>query len=199
MTSNNSKTEIAPRLILAFPPELAGDVCSIGHLLPQDRHSTTDHGIVISVRGNTLRLPSRIYSAVPTDNELSAVSALQRLILSCLLTRHHNGFVRQRFAIPFKNSLHDWSLPFAIQLLGEYIHPICIDLLDVFPMHPDANVDRFVAANMEYMATTRRRIISYWHYYRTQIPRFTNYAPYQILERLGVWDHTLTPQLTKQP
>ncbi|MDB4380750.1 hypothetical protein N9Z70_05110 [Mariniblastus sp.] len=189
--------DIATRVCLAFPPALADDVRAVCRLLPHHVHEPTEHDIgQITVDGMALRIPSRIYSAVPTDNDLSTITDGQRLIVSCLLTRHHNGFVRQRFAANFENTLCSWSLPFAIQLLGEYVHPICIDLLRVFPMQPDDGVGKFVADNSEYIATTRRRIISYWHYYRIQIPSFTDYAPYQILERLGVWDHTLTPRLT---
>ena len=127
--------EIASRFCLAFPPELADDVLAVCHLLRHGTNSPTEHDIGrVNIREFDIRIPSRIYSDVPTDAELSIITDQQRLIVSCLLTRHHNGFVRQRFAKHFDNSLCSWTLPFAIQLLGEYVHEIFVDLDDVLSL-----------------------------------------------------------------
>ena len=190
-------SEIASRCCRAFPPFLADEVHEITHLFERYTHAPTAQDIGAIYVGDTpVRIPSRIYSEVPSEADLVKITERQRLIVACLLTRHHNGFVRQRFATSLANSLHDWTTPFAVQLLGEYVYNIFIELNDIFPLGPSKSITAFAANNPKFLTTTCRRIVSYWTYYRTLVPDFAEYPPYQILQRMGIWDHTLTPKLT---
>ncbi len=49
------------------------------------------------------------------------MTARQLLILDCLLTRHHDGFVRQRAASRILPADRPWVAPFVVHLIGEYV------------------------------------------------------------------------------
>jgi hypothetical protein len=73
------------------------------------------------VTGRRVEIPNRIYHAVPGPETRSVLTARQLLILDCLLTRHHDGFVRQRAASRILPADRPWVAPFVVHLIGEYV------------------------------------------------------------------------------
>ncbi|WP_020498131.1 hypothetical protein [Sciscionella marina] len=53
-----------------------------------------------SVEGEKPRIPYRIYNPEPSETFLADLDVLERLLLACLYTRNHDGFVRQRNLAP---------------------------------------------------------------------------------------------------
>ncbi len=49
------------------------------------------------------------------------LSSLQKELVDCLLTRHHNGYDRQSHLERIINSPNIWIPPFVVQLVGEYV------------------------------------------------------------------------------
>ena len=93
---------------------------------------------------------------------------MQRLILACWMSRSHDGRVRQRalsLILPLDVA---WTIPFVIQLCGEYVIEIGFDILNFvktsLPRRPAMlnEYARFVRANPEFMSITRQRTVSYW-------------------------------------
>ena len=111
----------------------------------------------------TIRLVSRQYVVFhPTGNEV------RQLMAHCLNTRHHDGHVRERHFKPLLAAGQpDFVLPFAAQLLGEYVLPIQFDVA-VFFENNAAALARFFADNPLYWQKQKDRIRSYWHCYHSR-------------------------------
>lgn len=120
----------------------------------------------VRVAGEAVLIPSRIYYDVALIDTIR-LSILQTELVDCLLTRHHNGFVRQRHLERIIGSPNIWVPPFVIQLVGEYV----IEILRVIDNNLGnlnlSNYEQFVRPNPEFTALTEHRVMSYWNeYYR---------------------------------
>src|ERR1700755_1347965 len=80
-----------------------------------------------NVEGEAVVIPDRIYDDLSYNNSLVGVSSLQLELLHCLMTRHHNGLVREEHLIHVLCLPNPWIPPFVIQLVGEYV----IEILNV--------------------------------------------------------------------
>lgn len=88
---------------------------------------------------------------------------MQKELVDCLLTRHHDGFVRQKHLERIIRSQNVWIPPFVLRLLGEYV----IEIFEVIDRNlGNLNLspyEQFLKANPEFMALTEQRVISYWN------------------------------------
>ena len=181
------------RLVAAFPPEVQGSALAVARRLPKAKFppSETDIGPV-SVDGNTVRIPSRIYHPAPHPLRPMFSSPPESLIADCLFMRHHDGHVRERAlrsALPVR---FPWQVPFVVQLLGEYVVEI-IQVFDTKLADNDSGLyASFVRQNPKFMALTRQRVISYWDcYYRRSLNiehwKLQTFVGMRVLERLHAW------------
>ena len=131
----------------------------------------------VMVAGEPVTIPYRIYNR--ERRRTPSVTKTEALILHCLYSRHHDGFVRQRHLRELLGHPEEWSAPFIMSLLGEYVLPIVQDIQAA--VSTDAalreNLRRFADENPAFTDLTRQRAISYWNaYYRVQfIPDMTTY------------------------
>jgi len=126
----------------------------------------------ITVLGEPVEIPDRIYNPVPPA-DLAPKGSLVALAVDCLYTRHHDGFVRQRAIRRVLAFEEPWTVPFVIQLLGEYVIEICEDIRHYaetdLPRRPHMvrEFQSFAANNPDFIMLTRQRATSYWEcYYR---------------------------------
>ncbi|MFJ2028714.1 hypothetical protein [Streptosporangium sp. NPDC087985] len=175
----------------AFPSELGAEVEQAVRLLMPSRYAPVD-GFDVSVWGHRLRIPYRIYEDPPTPGMLDDLGEVARVVLDCLLTRHHSGHVRQRHAERVISVDADWVVPFAVTLVGEYVIEI-VDVvraglaeLDIPGTRQRQRYGRFAADNLDFMTLTRQRAVSYWScYYRWRFPEFNHYPGAQVLASLS--------------
>jgi hypothetical protein len=101
------------------------------------------------------------------------------------LTRHHDGFVRQKHLERIIRSENIWMPPFVIRLVGEYIVEI-LDATDQNLSNLDISIyEQFAWWNPELIALTEQRVISYWNeYYR---PRDGRRISYERNDYVGFW------------
>ena len=170
------------RWVNAFPTAFANDVPAAvaaipdhsvakptGALLTPASTDSGDHPVGILVDGESIVIPSRMYNdhLRPADAP-EHLTARQRTILGCIYTRHHIGFVRQRWARQILTSDQPFVVPFVIQLLGEYVVEIIADIYHSLPELDDPDsataqlYGRFLADNPGYHFLTRQRVASYW-------------------------------------
>ncbi|MDP8171593.1 hypothetical protein QJU96_09895 [Pasteurella skyensis] len=179
------------RILKAFPKYLEKDVLLVCDKIPKtvkynisnDKLREYVHSCYykISFDNEILHLPSRIYFNEANDDNLTKQ---QKQILYCIYTRHHNGFVREKYLKKIE-VIQIWQIPFVIQLLGEYV----IELFPIIENKINKNnfflFKKFIAENEFYFYQTECRIASYWNeYYRRTYPKLKEYIGYKIKEKL---------------
>ncbi len=176
-------------LLAAFPEALADDVRAALSVVPPGRPCA--RWFRVSAAGEKLAVPLRLYSPEPPAGWEDGLTAGQSAILGCIYTRHHDGFVRQRWIRRVARLDEPWAAPYVVQLVGEYVPEIMLEILDALPelLLPGsparALYGRFVAENPAYFAHTERRVISYWNcYWRGTYPYFRTYPGSILIELL---------------
>jgi hypothetical protein len=167
----------------AFPSSLSVQATSTANLIPAYPHRLWTYDVVLD--REVLAIPVRLYfpravlQAPPPDDDIAYT------MLLCLGTRHHDGFVREECVSKLLKRGYGWTVPFIVQLLGEYVVEITQVISDALPHVDMAPYVRFIAENEGYMETTGRRITSYWScYYRHVYPERATYPPRIVFDYL---------------
>lgn len=168
-------------LFRAFPASIHNDVSFVLERMPSEGSVHTVAIGPVSIRGESLTIPSRIYHDEPGSVSVSAVQTRHKVILDCIYSRHHNGFVREKHLRSLIHSTEFFVPPFVVQLLGEYViemQQFLAEHIDRFKEEPYAT---FVAENPAFMELTRKRIISYWDcYYRRVTRNYRDFVGYKV-------------------
>jgi hypothetical protein len=182
--------QVAERLRSAFPRDLTVDVDMALGLMPLGKlaPSSQDIGSVV-VRGESVQIPCRLYSPEPSDAKAGLLKGKARVIMACLYSRHHDGYVRERYARELLLTDQPWVPPFVLQLVGEYV----MEIIELVANHSDRlkteNYRLFAAENPEFIQKTRHRVISYWNcYYHSEFPALKSYPGFRLMSELGLWD-----------
>jgi hypothetical protein len=125
------------------------------------------HGLIgtftVTIDGEPVTIPDRVYNSEPRHPE--RLTDLQRRILHCVYSRHHDGFVRQTHLRELLHCHEPWIAPFVVKLVGEYVLPIVEDVWTAISDDPAERetLRRFARENPTFMELTRQRAISYWN------------------------------------
>lgn len=167
-------------LLSAFPAKLIPDVSSLAPLLAPPSGLDTSQSFVVTCDGEFIQVPGRIYGPAISQSQFASLQPIEQSIAACWFTRHHDGYVRERFlrALPAFDS--SWVIAYVVALCGEYV----VELLHYIWQHRSlfdvAVLGRWLGENPEFCSLTRSRIVSYWDcYYRTA--RFEGYVGNQLL------------------
>ena len=138
-----------------------------------------------------MQIPYRIYNAEPRRWKTVALGGDARDALACLFTRHHDGHVRQRHLRRIVGLAHAWVTPFVVQLIGEYVVEILLDIrnglrdLDVKGSPQRVQYGAFVARNPAFVDLMAQRVVSYWNcYYRDRYPALADYPGVALVSSL---------------
>lgn len=167
-------------LAAAFPASLAPDVTRALSVLGVHWLPPTKETREWFVAGERLVVPYRLYVDHPGTAELTPT---QRLVLHCLFSRHHDGYVRQWNLVALTKSRLPWVVPFVFLPLGEYV----LELVEVvLPYLSEVDeVRTFAAENPALLAVTRQRAASYWdEYNRRRYPKLHDYPAFAMVESL---------------
>lgn len=173
------------KIIQAFPSYLKENVLSlVGKTALQGEHPIL-HSFDVILNNERLTIPSRVYFEEPKGLWLWRLNKTELLILNCLFTRHHDGFIRQKRLKEIVLSDEYWVTPFVMQLLGEYVQEILLTIEDNLSEKLVENFNRFIKENPKYFEATKSRLVSYWDcYYRRSFPKKENYVGLRILKRI---------------
>lgn len=128
-----------------------------------------------------MRIPYRIHSSPPSDLLLKLASEETRLRIYCSYTRHHDGYLREKYLNKILDSNSPIVVPYIFQLCGEYVVELIQFIFENKERIDQSNLARFIQANSVYYQKTRDRMISYWDcYYRHQSPRLKDYVGHQL-------------------
>lgn len=154
-------------LTQAFPSALQKDVLRTLSVLSENQYSFRWQPFSVRLGSELLSIPSRIYYDPPVLQAMR-LTRLESEILDCLLTRHHDGFVRQKHLARIIRSQNAWVPCFVVPLVGEYV----IEILRVVQENL-TSLDRsvyadFVRGNPEFLDLIEQRVVSYRDcYYRS--------------------------------
>jgi hypothetical protein len=182
-------SDVATRVAGAFPATCARDVAAVFATLSPAKHAPTSDDVApIVVRGESVRIPARVYFPEPSPAKFSLLTAREKLVAQCLFTRHHDGFLRERMVRPLLAQAAFWTLPFVVQLLGEHV----IEIVHVLEeqLRPGAEIPyaEFLNENPVFWQRTRSRVVSYWNcYHRREFPSLGPYPGQRVVDRLENW------------
>jgi hypothetical protein len=162
----------------AFPLDYLNDINIIKKYLILDDMNACR---LVTLNQSILQIPYRIYNKPLTMTQINSFTHHQQLMLSCVFTRHHNGFVRHEMV---KNIMKiypilkdkDFIIPYIFLLLGEYVTEICEELYTYFESNKGV-INKFIQENKELTSLTYQRCVSYWNeYYRKS--KYSNFHEY---------------------
>ena len=167
-------------MLEVFPKIVRADALVVISKLPEV--PMTSDAFSVSVGPEVLIIPYRIYHD-PSLIRSEGLTSIQAELLACLLTRHHDGFVREQQLKSILASRNAWVPPFVIQLIGEYVVEIINEIRDgLDQLSPDV-YGSFLRQNSDFYQLTRERVVSYWNCYHRDQQR-VDYAGFQVLEAL---------------
>ncbi len=172
-------------LLRAFPVKFREDVMVVLEMINHPDKLDFSECFEVNFSGEKLNIPERIYYEEHTLSQYNSLSEKQQVILNCLFTRHHNGYVREQHLKPIidKCNEYNWIIPYLMRLTGEYV----IEILQVIK----ANLDKvekgiikdFIEENPIFYNTIESRVISYWNcYYRYKYPNKEDYVGCEIIK-----------------
>jgi hypothetical protein len=145
--------------------------------------------ISVSVAGEPVTIPYRLYGDEPAVEPYAALSPVQQTILDCIYTRHHDGRVRHRRLEKIIGSTQPWVVPFVVQLVGEYVVEIIVTIqhglveLDRPGTAQNAAYGQFLGRNPDFLALTSQHVASYWAcYYQVVYRNRSSYPGYVLLK-----------------
>lgn len=172
-------------LLKAFPFNLQEDVAVVLDMIHQPGKLDSSECFEVNFLGETLDIPERIYYEESTLPQCISLSEKQQVILNCLFTRHHNGYIREQHLKQIINKCNEykWIIPYLIRITGEYV----IEILQVIKANLDKNekgiIKNFIAENPIFYNITESRVISYWDcYYRHKYPNKDDYVGCEIIK-----------------
>jgi hypothetical protein len=150
-------------LVAAFPTSLREHVLAALETFPEPEHPVAE-GFSVKIAGELVTIPYRLYHS-PTQIKTVHLTDIEKEIVDCLLTRHHDGLVRQGHLERIIRSGNPWESPFVVQLLGEYSIEIIGVIYDHLNALDHSLYREFLQANPEFFTQTAQRVESYWDRY----------------------------------
>jgi hypothetical protein len=191
---------VSESLAKAFPALLAPVVTSVAQSLPAARlapsrpvtASNSHAWAALVVDGEPVVIPYRVYNPAPPAQYARGLSRTEQVVTAAIYSRHHDGLVRQRALGTLLDFDEPWTAPFVVQLLGEYVIQICVDIEEftrtALPARPATrdSLSAFLMQNPCFAELTRQRAVSYWsRYYRALHASRDTYPALAALSRLS--------------
>ena len=188
------------RVVGAFPCSLASDVETVLNVIPVAKHSPSSNNIgLVSLDGESLKIPIRVYFPESGQSYSASLTKKQRTILTCIYTRHYDGYVRENYLREIIGAEEQWVVPFVLEPLGEYVIEIIQFIFRNTDQLKREHYSNFIKSNPEYCTTTSHRILSYWScYFRQTSLFFSDHPGFVVAKELGLWDERVAKKLPKR-
>lgn len=173
------------KLLKAFPTELEEDALSVLRTIKHTIKLNFSVCFEVNFKGDKLKIPERIYYNELSLSQYHSLTDRQQIVLNCLFTRHHDGFVREENLkkIIHRCSDYNWIIPYLIRLTGEYVIEILHVIKDNLGTIDKDIIQDFITENAKFYHTIESRVVSYWDcYYRSKYPTKTDYVGFEIIE-----------------
>jgi hypothetical protein len=137
----------------------------------------------VIINNEKLEIPYRIYVNPPSKEQVDQIPIKKQQIMSCFLTRHHNGHIREQFLKNIILNKEPWVVPFISQLIGEYVFEILFEINSKLEQMEIKEFVKFFNDNPLFFFRMKQRVISYWDcYYRNEYTDFNDYIGNRIIK-----------------
>ena len=143
----------------AFPKPLMSDINFLVSKINAKSEHSAYWGYEIYIEGENIEIPSRIYWD-ESKLQVNGLDDTPKMIIACMLTRHHNGYVREKNLEKLIVSDQYWTIPCVIQLLGEYVIELLELVWNKFDSINQKKLVKFITENEIYWFKTKHRIAS---------------------------------------
>jgi len=150
----------------AFPAQLVASAQAVAWHLGPDGARRPVVCFAVRLDGESLFIPERVYYAPGALVAATQAGGNLGLIALCLGTRHHDGFVREHCLRQLLDAHEAWIVPFVVRLAGEYVAQIVALIEERLPSLDAVRYGKFLRENPGFLATTERRVVSYWYAYQ---------------------------------
>jgi hypothetical protein len=155
----------------AFPVEIRGEVNSLLTKFTVETKCATHRGESVVIGEEKFEIPDRIYYNPPYSLTNSKFTQKEREILNCIFSRHNDGYIRQKAIQNIIGADNNWTIPYIVRIIGEYVIEILNDIENNFEIINKSNLTSFVRQNPAFYNRARARVSSYWGcYFRRQFP-----------------------------
>lgn len=152
----------------SFPSYLLEDVNRVEQLVKQQSKECND---VISqqrspylLNGDMVYIPDRIYYQDANDDALSIFNERQKMILHCIYSRNHNGYIREKHIKALLSmDYQDWVFPYIVKVCDEYVVEILETVYIALSQQGTEAIKRFCAENLGALCKGYARMASYWN------------------------------------
>ena len=159
----------------AFPVEIREEVNSLLTKFAIETKLSTKGFEAVVIGQEKLEIPQRVYYKPPYSLVESKLTQQEQEILNCIFSRHDNGFIRQKSVQNIIGSNNNWTVPYIVKIIGEYVIEILNDIYNSFEIINKSDLISFVQQNPDFYNRTRSRVGSYWDcYFSRQFPEILN-------------------------
>lgn len=179
---------MGPSLSDAFPVSARADAEIALRVLPEPELPARFDDPPVTLNGETVWIPSRIYNPEPADLVLEGLTPQRRLFVHCVLSRHSDGFVRQRHASAVVRSGVPFTIPFVAELAADYV----VQVLDAvrtgmpdigtYPSPQFLSYGRFFYENPALLELVRQRTNSFWNEHHRRALAREKYPGFALLD-----------------
>jgi hypothetical protein len=167
----------------AFPFRIKDDVQLVMNVISNTVSSpisitfTDFMSTICKLENEQIEIPNRMYYEELPCKVYTDFTESQLKILYCLYTRHHSGYVRQKYLEKlFDMTIEEWEIPFIIKLCDEYVIEILVLIYDKLSNRTNDDIKEFCLNNKDMIHKGYERMMSYWNvYYRRDYFDFYNY------------------------
>lgn len=107
------------------------------------------------------------------------------------MSRSSDDFIRQKSLSNLINSKYNFTIPFIVLLLSEYVIEILTEFFELAVDSVYTKIETLLKNNPDYQKTFKSKIISYWNEYCRKplstnnkfYPDFRDYVGYKILQK----------------
>ena len=182
----------------AFPKDLEEAVSKVFNLILNDTYNKAIDGespdSVEYLLGNSIiQIPYRIYYNDHSDSFINELNAREKMILHCIFSRSHDGFIRQKHVKSLLSmEYEDWAIPYIVKICDEYIVEILEMTYLILQEQDTERIKEFCYQNSVSFCKSYGRMISYWNeYYRNEHKNFKHYVGRKLFRECFGYSRTM--------
>lgn len=177
-----SRKALVARLPKGFPSQMQEDLSAVCAILPDTAPNFSQGAFTQTVtyyqQGRAVQFPYRIYLEEPEPSRIACLTPDQQMMLHCIYSRSHNGFIRQKHMEQLVNQAYpDWAIPYIVKPCDEYVLPILEVVYQAAKGQDNRQLQAFCKENAAKTCYSYARMASYWsEYHRYDAYRFRKYV-----------------------